>query len=220
MEIDIIEQHFRWLELHVPDSDRELPKLFGKQIKANGGNYNECRGHQSDRFVKVRLDRPGGLGLAEAILARKSATCVIMRDPRSFDAGHRRLYLLDFSPGKHEHSHEARSAYRSVHAAGRDEVCLFNKVLGPYRDLQRPAMRLAKMIEDARECREHNIIAHGISGAVFACRAFSQGLVAHLKAHEATGNALSVALDRIELRVLKGELAPLSEPLTQELLAA
>lgn len=220
MEIDIIEQHFRWIELHVPDSDRELPKLFGKQLRANGGGYNECRGHQSDRFVKVRLDQPGGLGLAEAILARKPATCIILRDPRSFDAGHRRLYLLDFSPGKHEHSYEARSAYRSVHSAGRDEVCLFNKSLGSYRDLQRPAQRLVRMIADAQECRQHNIIAHGILGAVYACRSFSQGLTAHLKAHEAMGKALNVALDRIELRVLKGELIPFSEPLPRELLAA
>lgn len=60
------------VELHVSgyftdERDRPFPVLFGRQVKALGGKFSECRGHTSTRFVTVPYTK-AGLALADAII--------------------------------------------------------------------------------------------------------------------------------------------------------
>lgn len=52
-----LEEAYGELELHINDGG-ELPKLFGKAIKASGGRYSECRGNRHTRYVHIRTSKP------------------------------------------------------------------------------------------------------------------------------------------------------------------
>ncbi|HEX7095661.1 MAG TPA: hypothetical protein VF183_07245 [Acidimicrobiales bacterium] len=80
----------RTLELHL-DADPELPKKYGKRIKALGGRYGEARGYGAKRIVDVPVDGALGDGIklcAELVRAYGGAegrgrTCIIARPPAS-----------------------------------------------------------------------------------------------------------------------------------------
>lgn len=68
------------------------------------------------------------------------------------------------------------------------------------------AARVAEIEKACDAIRKHNAITHGIHGVTKACRDFAADLCMHLHQHALVRNALDVAFDRIELRLLKDGL--------------
>jgi len=55
--------NFTWIQLHLSvygdENGKTLPKRYGKRIKALGGEYTECRGHQTTRYVDLPWTEDG-----------------------------------------------------------------------------------------------------------------------------------------------------------------
>lgn len=206
MELDIIPRYFTSIELHVSDAERTLPKAFGALIKRGGGRYSELRSCSSaTRYVTIKLVDPGALALVEQILAQYVTATVILRDARGIQAGDKRLYAMTYAPHRHA-DHSGHADYMGAPVKIDDIV--IRKGSGPggrFTDLQSVARHVAALEARCAPVRMHNAITQGIHGADRACRQFAASLCEHLRLCAATRTALSVALDRIELRVLKGE---------------
>lgn len=68
---------FDGIEMHIYDRT-EFPALFGKAVKAAGGRYNDCRGHQHERYVVMPTK---SWELATQIMRRFQPNTVILRGP-------------------------------------------------------------------------------------------------------------------------------------------
>lgn len=56
------------VEIHC-NADPAFTKIYGKKIKKLGGHYDDVRGHQEKRFVKVPTDTLAGIELINSIVA-------------------------------------------------------------------------------------------------------------------------------------------------------
>jgi hypothetical protein len=65
---------FTWIQLHLARYSGRvpLPKRYGKQIKALGGEYTECRGNQSTRYVNLPWTEDGR-DMAKLLVAQYGA---------------------------------------------------------------------------------------------------------------------------------------------------
>jgi hypothetical protein len=67
---------FTWIQLHLSvygeANKKTLPKRYGKKIKALGGEYTECRGNQTTRFVNLPWTEEGR-AIAKALVSEYGA---------------------------------------------------------------------------------------------------------------------------------------------------
>lgn len=205
MELDIISRYFETIELHARDTYRTIPETFGARIKAGGGRYSEMRScHQSTRYVTIDLRGPDALRLIEQILASCPTPTMILRSAVVVSAGHGRVYAMTYAPPAGD-CNPKRQHYRKCNRKLDAIVLSTPGGRSAFSDLQGVAMYVAEMERECASARMHNAITHGILGTELACGQFAASLCEHLRLCAATRTALSVALDRIELRVLKGE---------------
>lgn len=205
MQASELSRLYSHVELHIRN-DPEFTKLFGARVKATtGSNYSACRGHSFTRYVTICIKEEAGIDLLESILARFPADCMILRYPRSRHVGDVRVYQLDYSAPFSEGALLKVQLLREDGVTGKDIV--LSRVKGfRYTDLKPAIEKAADLVDKASPRRMHNTIALAIALTVAAHKDFAKGLCLHLEQHRRTALALDVAMERIELRVLRGEL--------------
>jgi hypothetical protein len=138
-------------DLHLSPS-AELPKRFGKRIRAVGGTYSDCRGYDSVRYVSVPATKAGRV-LADELLARfpggrtlgtpsklsAGLTCVILRSfPRVPE-------LVTYVTATGEAEQTLRATARKLHTEG--------KLPRPQTAAARAAERLARATAQVERLR-------------------------------------------------------------------
>lgn len=203
MSEQILSTLYSRIELHI-GADPEFTRLFGAKVKATpGGRYSECRGYSGTRYVHLHILTEEGLKLASSILSRFPASLIIMRMP---NVSHDGMRLIDGYPTRHLGSPGDAFQVGSVGVSG--DLSVSRKKGFVHHDLGAAVTLVAGVYASNESLRVRNALAQAIKGIGAHLAQHAKSWRQHSDLAALIDVALSVALERIELRVLKGELVP------------
>lgn len=208
MSSSILSAYFSHIELQI-GNDPEFTRIFGAKVNAvPGSRYSECRGYASYRHVTLCILTEAGLKLAETILSRFPAYVLIMRNSLQTADGMR---LIDGYPMRI--CGNPGTGFRNAYAHVSSDLVITRAKGVMHHDLSALIALTEREVQRHQSVRVTNAFAQAMVGIKHALLEHAKAWRAHSDFKAGLHLGLDIAFERIELRVLKGELKP--EPTAQ-----
>lgn len=203
MSSSILSTYFSHIELQI-GNDPEFTRIFGAKVNAVGGSrYSECRGHTSYRHVTLCILTEAGLKLAETILSRFPAFVMILRNSLQTADGMR---LIDGYPMRI--CGNPGPGFHNAYAYVSSDLVITRAKGVIHHDLSALVAFAEREAHRHQASRVANAFAQAMVGIKQALLEHARSWRAHSDFKAELHLGFDIAFERIELRVLKGELQP------------